>query len=207
MAKSYLVGYNAVSAFLWAAVLTRLVILYPLVGPKFVSGGLADFTRWVQTLALLEVVHSLIGLVKSPIMTTVMQISSRLLLVWGVVYLFPQSATHMAFSSMVFAWSVTEVIRYSYYAFNLAGGVPSVLTWLRYNTFFVLYPLGAGSEMLLTIISLDRAARFNQTYALVLKVILLIYIPGFYVMYTHMIKQRKRVFKNIGKRRVIQKDE
>ncbi|KAE8670470.1 aquaporin TIP1-1 [Hibiscus syriacus] len=41
-----------------------------------------------------------------------------------------------------FAWSLTEVIRYSYYALNIFGGCPSWLTYLRYTTFIVLYPLG-----------------------------------------------------------------
>lgn len=200
--KSYLIAYNTFNAFLWGCVLARLLILYPLVSAKHVPGGLADFCKWTQTLAILEAVHSLIGLVKSPILTTVTQISSRLLLVWGVVNLFPESATSPIYSSMVLAWSITEVIRYTYYAFNLSrdGEVPGWLVWLRYNTFFVLYPLGAGSEVLLTFISLDEAEEFNPLYALILKIILVVYIPGFYVMYTHMIKQRKRIMKNIGKK-------
>lgn len=178
----------------------RLIILFPLVSPKFVAGGMADFTKWVQTLAVLEVVHSILGLVRSPIMTTVMQISSRLLLTWGVVDLFPDCAQSLAFSTMVLAWSVTEVIRYSYYALNIRnnGYVPKFLTWLRYNTFFVLYPLGAGSEMFLAFKSLKEAQQWYPMYATALRVILAIYIPGFYVMYTHMIKQRRRVMRNFN---------
>lgn len=47
---------------------------------------------------------------------------------------------------MVFAWSLTEVIRYSFYAANLLGHEPYALLYLRYTTFYVLYPLGAASE-------------------------------------------------------------
>src|SRR5882724_5815564 len=50
------------------------------------------------------------------------------------------------YASMVLAWSMTEIIRYSFYATNLLKYEPRWLLWLRYNTFFVLYPLGAGSE-------------------------------------------------------------
>lgn len=50
---------------------------------------------------------------------------------------------------MVFAWSATEVIRYSFYASNLLGYEPPILLWLRYTTFYVLYPLGASSEAFL----------------------------------------------------------
>lgn len=39
--------------------------------------------RFVQSLAILEVIHSLIGWVRSPLPTTTIQVGSRLLLVWG----------------------------------------------------------------------------------------------------------------------------
>jgi hypothetical protein len=62
-----------------------------------------------------------------------MQVASRLLLVWGIGYNFPQTTKYSpAYSSMLVAWSVTEVIRYSYFVFVLAGmGVPRLWTWLR----------------------------------------------------------------------------
>ena len=49
--------------------------------------------------------------------------------------------------SLLIAWGVTEVIRYSFYAFKQVGEAPAVLTWLRYTTFIVLYPLGVSSEL------------------------------------------------------------
>ena len=91
------------------------------------------------------------GLVRSPLLTTVMQVSSRLLLVWAVVNRYPSpTASSPFYSSMLLAWSVTEVIRYSYFVWNLQGnGVPGVVTWLRYNTFYMLYPIGISSECVL----------------------------------------------------------
>jgi very-long-chain (3R)-3-hydroxyacyl-CoA dehydratase len=41
-------------------------------------------TAFVQTCALLEVIHALIGWVRSPLQTTVMQVASRLFLIWGI---------------------------------------------------------------------------------------------------------------------------
>jgi very-long-chain (3R)-3-hydroxyacyl-CoA dehydratase len=57
---------------------------------------------------------------------------------------------------MIAAWSVTEVIRYSFYAFTLLGSVPYFLTWcrfarlfdafdltaFRYTFFIIVYPIG-----------------------------------------------------------------
>ena len=80
---------------------------------------------------------------------------------------------------MLLAWSVTEVIRYSYFAINLAYGyVPTRLTWLRYNAFFVLYPLGISSECWLLWLARTPAKSWNLAYEYLIKLILFIYIPG-----------------------------
>ena len=49
--------------------------------------------------------------------------------------------------TLLIAWSVTEVVRYSFYAFKEVGVAPYVITWLRYTTFIALYPLGVSSEL------------------------------------------------------------
>ena len=59
---------------------------------------------------------------------------------------------------MVFAWSLTEVIRYAFYTANLAGSEPFILVYLRYTTFYILYPLGALSEAGLIYQSLPKSA-------------------------------------------------
>ena len=56
---------------------------------------------------------------------------------------------------MILSWSATEVIRYAFYTFSLARStVPGILVYLRYSTFYLLYPLGASSEALLIFNSL-----------------------------------------------------
>lgn len=206
---SYLVAYNAVSGFLWSAVFIRLVILYPLVGSKFVAEGLEEYARWVQTLMLLEVVHSAIGIVRSPLITAAIQVASRILVVWGVLYLFPSVGESVIFSTCMLAWSITEMLRYSYYVYGLVrpGSVPHWLTWLRYSAFFILYPLGAGSEWLLVLLSLPEAELYSPVYALFLKATMLIYIPGFYVMFTHVLAQRRKVFKTLQSKKDINKTD
>lgn len=193
--KKYLIMYNGASCLLWALVLLRFSVLYPLVGYEFVSEGVDDFLRWVQTLMILDVVHSALGLVRSPVTTTVMQISSRLLVVWGVLYPFPEVGQSFAFSTCTVAWCITEIIRYLFYTYTLkrgSHGVPKWLVWIRYSAFYILYPLGAGSEWILVLFSLPEAEIFSTIYALILKATLLIYLPGFYVMFTHVMKQRKK---------------
>ena len=38
-----------------------MILLIPLVGLKNVAGGVGEFAKWTQTLAVLEIVHSAIG--------------------------------------------------------------------------------------------------------------------------------------------------
>jgi len=59
--NSYLILYNLASTVLWLAVLGRVVLLVPLVGFENVYGGVGEFAKWTQTLAVLEILHSLIG--------------------------------------------------------------------------------------------------------------------------------------------------
>ncbi|KAF2452633.1 tyrosine phosphatase-like protein [Lineolata rhizophorae] len=196
-ARAHLLGYNFLSAILWASVLGRVVLLASLVGWQHVFAGTGEFAKWTQTMALMEVVHSVFGLVRASIMTTLIQVASRILLVWPVFTLFPGVvASSPACSTMLVSWSITEVIRYSYFVFVLGrGSVPEWLEWLRYNTFFVLYPMGISSECWLLFKSADQAAKMNSSLVYGLYAILAIYVPGSYILYTHMMVQRKKIMR------------
>jgi Protein tyrosine phosphatase-like protein, PTPLA len=62
-----------------------------------------------------------------------MQIASRILLVWVIADQFPFTvSTSPAYSTMLLAWSITEVVRYTYFVFFLTGRVPDILQWLRW---------------------------------------------------------------------------
>lgn len=111
-----------------------------------------------------------------------MQVASRFLLVWGIVQFFPEVATSPAYSSMLFAWSATEVIRYTYFAFSLGhGDVPDHLKWLRYNTFFVLYPLGISSECWLVYQAMEPAKQMDPRIVWGLWAALAVYVPGEFI--------------------------
>ncbi|OCH88253.1 PTPLA-domain-containing protein [Obba rivulosa] len=177
-------------------------------------------TTIVQSFAVLEVLHVLLGWVRSPLGTTLAQVASRLYLVWGITYLFDNTRTHPLYASMVLSWAITEVVRYSFYAFALLGREPRFLLLLRYTLFYVLYPTGAGSEAGLIYASLPSPgpaasllshlpvrfqALFEKPWYQALHddvrgVLFCIWWPGLYVMYTHMMKQRRRV---LGKGRTL----
>lgn len=71
------------------------------------------------------------GIVKSNLVITTMQVLSRVMVVCGVILATPTGKVSPGLPLALLAWSVTEIIRYSYYAFNLLGAVPHVLVFLR----------------------------------------------------------------------------
>lgn len=64
--RAYLVAYNAISALLWSVVLGRTVATLAAngleTGPTLVYPAVGEFTKWTQTLAALEIVHSVLGM-------------------------------------------------------------------------------------------------------------------------------------------------
>ena len=120
--KFYLLLFNLISAGGWGLMLAQL-IKHLAIDKKPVSE--LHTTIWTslfisQTLALLELVHSLLGLVRSPFFSSLvclsavasacscpargrcsqMQVSSRILLTWGVVWIIPESRTVFSFAQM-----------------------------------------------------------------------------------------------------------
>ncbi|KAJ2894666.1 PTPLA-domain-containing protein [Zalerion maritima] len=194
--QGYLILYNFASAVAWLTVLGRVAAVASTRGTDFVAPTVADFTKWTQTMAGMEVLHAAFGVVRAPLATTVIQVASRYLLVWGVVEQFPYLGGSPVYTSMLLAWSITEVIRYSYFALSLSNVQPKSLTWLRYNMFFVLYPVGISSEAWLIYQAVDPAvAKFGDWYSYILVFILGVYVPGSYVMYTHMMAQRRKIMR------------
>ncbi|KLO12259.1 PTPLA-domain-containing protein [Schizopora paradoxa] len=177
-------------------------------------GAVGVVTAAVQTCALLEILHCLLGWVRSPVATTAAQVSSRLFLVWGVTERYEVARTTPLYSSMVLAWSLAEIIRYVFYALSLlplgsnstssTSYVPSWLIYLRYSAFYVLYIVGASSEAFVNFQTLPRGSPIPSLggwlggsavwtpYDLLRGVLFVIWWPGLYIMYTHMIGQRRK---------------
>lgn len=60
--NAYLILYNAVSASLWLAVMVKTVTtIVAGGGPAAVFDTTGEFCKWTQTLAGMEVLHSLLG--------------------------------------------------------------------------------------------------------------------------------------------------
>ncbi|PWV17301.1 putative protein tyrosine phosphatase [Trypanosoma cruzi] len=207
--KAYLLAYNGSMLTGWALILFKVVNhvasgknvwdVYPLIARLLLvfQGG-----------AVMEIIHAMLGLVRSPVLTTFMQVSSRLIVLFGSLRIGPTDSRHSPFfTQMVVAWSLSEIIRYAFYATNLLDFKPKILTWLRYTAFMLLYPVGISGEVgcfykALPYIkankpwSMELPNRYNWTfswYNTVWLILLGLYPYGSYVMYTYMLQQRRKV--------------
>lgn len=192
--RFYLTLYNTLSFGFWATCTLRTALLIASLAPANELSLIFEkihspLLTTTQSLAILEIIHSLVGLVRAPVTTTAMQVASRLLLVWGVMYPFGgmivgnvsegTKVGDYAFLGCLAAWGVTECIRYGFFAIQVSGlKVPAWWIWLRYNTFYVLYPLGISSECTLVYQALGPAGETNPLYWWFFVVVLGIYVPG-----------------------------
>lgn len=209
--------------------------MYLMLSTLRAGGSLQDVWQTVevvlkiaQTLALMEVVHAAMRIVRSPVLVTATQVASRIWILWGIIDTAPGPTTsqtltvfptllglgllpglrHAALSlvTLLFAWSCSEIIRYSFFALKEAGLQPYFLLWLRYSGFIVLYPLGVASELAMVWlampelrarhvweISLPNAWNFGFSYWVVCYIIVALYVPGLPGLYGYMLSQRRKI--------------
>lgn len=196
--KLYLVVYNLASAAGWAYVLYLCFNSY--------AAGESASELWVklndpltivQTGALMEIVHSLVGFVPSPVFTVAMQVSSRILLVWGITRPYIAAQNHWSLYQMAISWGLVEVPRYLFYVrAQFAGEMPYLLFWLRYSLFMVLYPTGISGEWMQMLFSLKDSESLSPVwYRSCLLIMYVLYALAGPFMIMNMWGNRKSSFK------------
>ncbi|KAI5965006.1 hypothetical protein KGF57_000799 [Candida theae] len=200
MARSYLLLYNGASASLWAYILYRCSIDISHGYYSFHPGHGTPHKFMIATQLFnssFEFLHSVLGLVPTPIPTLLLQSFARLVILVGICFVIPESPANYniyTFAGLTLAWSITEIIRYGFYVLKLGKfPVPYFVLWLRYSAFFVLYPLGLVCESATVYNSYQVVATRLPGYSKFLKYALPLYLPGFLYLYSYMIKQRRKV--------------
>ncbi|KAF7805498.1 very-long-chain (3R)-3-hydroxyacyl-CoA dehydratase 2 [Senna tora] len=199
----YLLAYNSLQAIGWT--LSLIAILINLFSTHSVNGAYASAGKIISFLqcgAFLEVIHGAIGIVPSGVLLPLMQWGGRTHFLLAVVAKLDEVQELPSVFITFLAWSMSEIIRYSHYAFICMGSCPSWITYLRYTAFIVLYPLGVGpGEMWLMYQALPIIKKRNLyadtfsglpfSYYDFLKVVLLFYPFLWLKLYLHLFKQRK----------------
>ena len=190
----YLIAYNAGCMAGWGyalfLALSSLATGGELTGIWATMGLAIVASQWAMGL---EMVHAATGLVRSPLLTTCLQVLSRLqFLVW--IPMAPTAASNWGTGMMAISWALVEVPRYAFYLNNLLGpggqkGTLYPIFWLRYSLFAILYPTGISGEILCLLACLNDASfvRAGGVAPLLVKVMLVIYVPASPFMYMNMV--------------------
>uniref|UniRef100_A0A7S1YXL8 very-long-chain (3R)-3-hydroxyacyl-CoA dehydratase n=1 Tax=Trieres chinensis TaxID=1514140 RepID=A0A7S1YXL8_TRICV len=216
----YLILYNGACCLGWAYVLSLAIPTAVSTGLSTVYaagsddgeggpgplGNLADALFYVQTAALLEIVHAALGLVRSPVFVTTLQVGSRIAALYAITHS-PESQVQFGAGMMIISWALVEVPRYAFYLAAIITGdatkkTPYPLFWLRYSLFAVLYPTGITGE-LTVFLSAAKDEVFLNTYGpeyasamyYFIMSFPVIYAPGALPMILNMAGNRKSAFK------------
>ncbi|XP_051134567.1 uncharacterized protein LOC127253834 [Andrographis paniculata] len=202
----YLCFYNLFQAFGWSLSLLR--ILSDFFSTKSVNGAYSSsggIICFVQSLAFMEVIHGATGIVSSGALLPFLQWSGRTHYVLAIVRGIPEIQQSPSVFITFLSWSLSEIIRYSFYALNCMGTSPKWITFIRYNAFIVLYPIGLSGEMWLMYKALpivkDRNLYTNMlpfSYYNFLAALLFCYPFLWMKLYLYLFKQRAT---KLGKQR------
>ncbi|NXC19205.1 HACD2 dehydratase, partial [Corythaeola cristata] len=208
LATAYLVIYNVVmTAGFHTLKLKKLNALLPKISNNGFAVAVFYFpTSHPDSQEYLLIAKYLPGIVPSSVVLTAFQVMSRVFLTWAVTHSVKEVQTEDSVLLFVVAWTITEIIRYSFYTFSLLNHLPYLIKWARYTLFIVLYPMGVSGELLtiyaalpfvrqsgLYSISLPNKYNFSFDYYTFLILVMISYIPIFPQLYFHMLHQRRKV--------------
>ncbi|KAL9868336.1 very-long-chain (3R)-3-hydroxyacyl-CoA dehydratase 1 isoform 3-T3 [Geothlypis trichas] len=145
LATTWLIFYNVAMTAGWLVLGIAMVRFYIQKGThRGLFRSVQKTLKFFQTFALLEVIHCAVGIVRTSVLVTGVQVSSRIFMVWFIAHSIKQIQNEESVILFLVVWTVTEITRYSFYTFNLLNHLPYFIKWARYNFFIVLYPAGVA---------------------------------------------------------------
>jgi hypothetical protein len=198
--------FQSSSATLWFCCLVRFLILLPLVGRRFLPGGIADFFHVVSILPLGEViVERILATTRNSTADTYYDLLVGIKMVWlcyGVIFQYPKIAKHTSYSVLIASWCTLWCIHFVFKAFTTkTRRCPSWLLKLQYSNFYLTYPSSWIAEFILIFLSLKFVE--NDIYELFLQAVIVSYIPVGYFSVKYLRNRRMRKCTQVLKKRGI----
>jgi hypothetical protein len=189
--KTYLKLYNLLLGIGWAV----LLVSYLLNGCELSHFDLI-LLNICQFAAVLEIINAALKIVSSPVMTTIKQLGSRFMVVILIDMLKAEEYISVGgitgLHLVLFAWGITEIVRYSFYFTGLIEKEIKLLVFLRYTLFLVLYPAGVTGELLIIFSWMKKDGLTFSVSDIIFGIIFLSYFIFFPGMFGHMLSQRKK---------------
>ncbi|XP_048474500.1 very-long-chain (3R)-3-hydroxyacyl-CoA dehydratase 1 isoform X1 [Rhincodon typus] len=184
-ATAWLTFYNITMTAGWLVLVVAMIrFSYQKRTHKGLYRSIQKTLKFFQTFALLEIIHCAVGIVRTSVLVTGVQVMSRIFMVWFVIH------------------SIRPVIDVTGHASIYCQS----LIAQRYNFFIILYPIGVVGELLTIygalpfvkksgMYSLRLPNKFNVSfdYYTCLIIVMIAYIPLFPQLYFHMLRQRRKV--------------
>ncbi|XP_069137578.1 very-long-chain (3R)-3-hydroxyacyl-CoA dehydratase-like [Argopecten irradians] len=209
----YLFGYNLLQFIGFTYIFTVLTyncvkdVNYAFSNTLEIAGSQMLF---VQLAAVLEIVHPLLGWVKSSPLPAFMQVTGRNFVLFIVVGQEPRLHENSMLLVLFLIWSSIEVVRYPFYMLSLLGKKSDVITWCRYTAWIPLYPVGFISEATIIAMAipyyeqtekfsvfLPNSSNMSFYFPWFLKIYIFLFFPVGYFMMATMSKQRQKALKSI----------
>ncbi|KAM3609736.1 uncharacterized protein V6R79_019590 [Siganus canaliculatus] len=166
--------------------------------------AISDVMFFCQTLATVEVLNAALGIVKTGVISALVQLAGRNFILFIIFGTLEEMHSKPVVFFVFYLWSFIELFRYPFYMLGCLNTEWKPLTWLRYTIWMPLYPLGALSEAVAVIQSIPIFDE-NQLYSITLagtsvnfssflKFYPVLMCLGLFINMRHLYKQRKRRF-------------
>ncbi|KAI4890502.1 hypothetical protein NFI96_000353 [Prochilodus magdalenae] len=130
IATAWLTFYNIAMTAGWLVLALAMTRYYLQKGThKGLYRSIARTLKFFQTFAVLEVGHCAIGIVRTSVIVTGVQVCSRIFMVWFVTNSIRQVQNQESVILFLVVWTITEITRYSFYTFNLLNHLPYFIKW------------------------------------------------------------------------------
>ncbi|XP_076847053.1 very-long-chain (3R)-3-hydroxyacyl-CoA dehydratase isoform X2 [Brachyhypopomus gauderio] len=209
--KGYLFTYNLVQflGFSWIFV-NMTVRLFILGQDSFYDTfhTIADVMYFCQMLAIIEVINPALGLVRTGLIPTFIQVMGRNFVLFVIFGSLEDMQNKPVVFFVFYLWSSIEIFRYPFYMLACIGTEWKVLTWIRYTIWIPLYPLGVFAEAVAIIqsipifdetrflsIRLPEALGSSLSFSYILQFYMLLMFLGMFINFRHLYKQRRRRFR------------
>ncbi|XP_070618404.1 very-long-chain (3R)-3-hydroxyacyl-CoA dehydratase 3 [Erythrolamprus reginae] len=206
--RGYLFMYNLVQFLGFSWIFVNMTVRLFMLGKDSFSDTFhmsGDVMYFCQMFALMEIINSLIGLVKAPLAPVCIQIFGRNFILFVVLGSVEEMQSKAVVFFIFYIWSMVEIIRYPYYLLSSIDIEWKILTWLRYSIWMPLYPLGMLAEAVAVIQAIpifNSTGKFSFTLNYPLKVtvpfsiflqlhLIFLFLAPF-ILFRHLYKQRQR---------------
>eukprot|EP00462_Mataza_sp_D1_P023750 CAMPEP_0175130430 /NCGR_PEP_ID=MMETSP0087-20121206/6002_1 /TAXON_ID=136419 /ORGANISM="Unknown Unknown, Strain D1" /LENGTH=206 /DNA_ID=CAMNT_0016412647 /DNA_START=17 /DNA_END=637 /DNA_ORIENTATION=- len=185
----YLAAYNLCCVVLWGRILW--IALWNFDNGSAIYAEAGSVLRFAQGISVMEVLHSVSGLVNGSSLPALMQVLARLVHVFlGISVVGAEYHNNVGFFLILVTWCLADISRYLLYLTKLFNKEIAFLTLFRYNAFIVLYPAGLGLELWLQWFAFVQYKKEGNSLCFGIPLWSILCVVGFRSLYAYMFKQR-----------------